>query len=207
MPKKLLNFAAQLSLPFTPAQAEKLLAYGQCVYVKKDFLNLTSVADFDELITRHLCDGLSAGACLQARLAHPRQLADAGAGCGYIGFALAAAFPAAQVTLLESLERRCQFMNWAALQAGFTNIRIKQVRLGQTPCGPFETVTERAMGPLTQILPLCVASLQPGGLFLAYQSEVPAVEYPGTVSLEPFAYTLPGENKQRYLAVYQKNEQ
>ncbi len=204
MPKKLLNFTAQLGLPFTPAQAEKLLAYGQCVYNKKDFLNLTSVENFDELLTRHLCDGLTAAACIYAKIAHPRQLADAGAGCGYIGFALAAAFPAAQVTLLESLERRCKFMNWAAMQAGFINIRVKQVRLGQTPCGPFEAVTERAMGPLTQVLPLCAAILQPGGLFLAYQSEVPTVEYPGAVRLEPFTYMLPGESKSRYLAVYQK---
>ena len=67
MPKRLLNFAAQISLPFSQAQAEKLLAYAQCVWEKKELLNLTSVSDFDEMINRHLCDGLAAAAYLHAQ--------------------------------------------------------------------------------------------------------------------------------------------
>lgn len=206
MPKKLLDFANRLGLPFTPAQAEKLLAYGRCVYDKKDFLNLTSVSGFDELVSRHLCDGLAAAAHVRTLLPMPQNLADAGAGCGYIGFALAAAFPSAKVTLLESLQRRCKFMNWAALQAGFTNIRVEQVRLGQQDCGSFEIITERAMGTLTDILPLCTAPLMPGGFFLAFQSEISEPVNKGVHAVKPFAYTLPGETKERYLVVYQKDE-
>ena len=97
-------------------------------------------------------------------------------------------------------------MNWAALQAGFTNIRVEQVRLGQQDCGPFEIITERAMGPLAEILPLCTAPLVPGGFFLAFQSEVSAPLCKGVHAVKPFAYTLPGEAKKRYLVVYQKDE-
>ncbi len=206
MPKKLLNFATTLGLPFTPAQAEKLLAYGRCVFDKKELLNLTSVADFDELVSRHLCDGLAAAAFIHAAHRPFTALADAGAGCGYIGFALAAAFPAASVTLLESLEKRCQFMNWAALKAGFTNIRVQNVRLGQVSTGPFDFMTERAMGPLETVLPLCMAPLQPGGIFAAFQSEKAQAVCPGAHACGFYAYTLPGEAKNRYLALYQKEE-
>lgn len=206
MPKKLLNFAAQQGLPFSDAQAEQLLAYGRCVWAKKDTLNLTSVADFDEVITRHLCDGLAAAACIYKQNRPCTELADAGAGCGYIGFALAAAFPQAQITLLESLEKRCQFMNWAALKAAFANIRVQNVRLGQAATGPFDVVTERAMGPLETVLPLCTAPLKAGGIFIAFQSEITPAVCAGVRVLTPYTYTLPGEAKPRYLAVYQKDE-
>lgn len=208
MPKKLLNFAAAQGLPFSPAQAEKLLAYARCVWAKKDTLNLTSVSDFDEVITRHVCDGLAAAAYIHQQGRACTELADAGAGCGYIGFALATAFPSAQITLLESLEKRCQFMNWAALKAGFANVHVQNVRLGQAKPGPFDVVTERAMGPLETVLPLCTATLKPGGIFLAFQSEIarPQPLCAGVHAAQPHCYTLPGETKPRYLAVYQKNE-
>lgn len=209
MPKKLLDFAAQLSLSFSQLQAEKLLAYARCVWEKKELLNLTSVADFDEIITRHLCDGLAAASYLQSQHKTFTSLADAGAGCGYIGFSLAAAFPSAQVTLVESIERRCKFMNWAALQTGFNNIRVQNIRLGQAVAGPFEAVTERAMGPLETILPLCTAPLVPGGIFMAFQTQLqhPLPLCSSVHFLQAHAYTLPGETAQRHLAVYQKDEE
>ena len=208
MLKKLLNFTQEISLPFSQQQAEQLLAYAQCVWNKKEVLNLTSVANFDEIITRHLCDGLTAAAYLYNTRKSIAALADAGSGCGYIGFALAAAFPHVRLTLIESLERRCKFMNWAALQTGFQNIQVQNIRLGQIPTGPFDALTERAMGPLENILPLCTTPPRPGGVFIAFQTQLPCPlpACKGVRMLDTKAYTLPEETTTRHLVVYQKDE-
>ena len=213
MPKKLLDFARQLSLPLTPLQAEKMVQYAQRVWQKKDMLNLTSAADLDEVLCRHICDGLQGAACVQ-QLANEQarqafSLLDAGSGAGYIGITLALALPQAQVTLVESIEKRCAFMNWAILQLGIKNVQVKNVRLGEDKNLQADFVTERAMGQLSDILGVCLGAVKPGGAFIAYQGEKPqlpqaAVEKQGAVLQSSVGYQLPSDLRTRYLVVFNK---
>lgn len=211
MPKRLRDFAAGLGLELTREAAETLAAYAELVWQKKDFLNLTSVADKDEIFSRHICDGLAASAFFK-RSAQGRadvSAADMGAGAGYIGLTLAAALPGAKVTLVESLQRRCSFLNWAVMKLGLKNVTVKCMRLGQSPAGPFDFVTERAMGQINEVLPLVTPALRAGGLFAAYQSrpdqaDDELVSRLGLMPQPPLGYTLPGEEKERWLAVFKK---
>ena len=58
MPTKLLNFATSIGLPLHESQAQLLAEYAALVWQKKERLNLTSAADIDEILLRHICDGL-----------------------------------------------------------------------------------------------------------------------------------------------------
>lgn len=208
MPKSLLEFAAQIGLPLTTAQADRLVAYARCVWEKKDFLNLTSAQTFEEVLSRHICDGLVAAKQVEKLGLGGAQLADVGAGCGYIGMTLAVALAQAKVTLIESLEKRCKFMNWAALQAAIPNVQVKQARLGQGTRFAFDLVTERAMGPLPDILPICLDAVAAGGIFMAFQGENPqmpeAVPADGQF-IEDQAYQLPQDSRTRHLVLFRKN--
>ncbi|WP_432634909.1 16S rRNA (guanine(527)-N(7))-methyltransferase RsmG [Candidatus Avelusimicrobium sp.] len=211
MLKTLTDFAQTLNLPLTQAQAEKMLAYANLVWGKKDFLNLTSAADLNEVITRHICDGLTAAAkingLIHAKKVDSPQVADVGAGAGYIGITVALALPEIQVTLVESIEKRCSFMNWALMQLGIKNAKVKQARLGQGTSFQFDFVTERAMGQLPDILEICLGALKPGGVFIAFQGEHPQADmchpekYQG-ILLGVERYTLPDDNKKRHLALF-----
>lgn len=204
MPKTLINFAEKLALPLTVAQAEKLVAYARCVWEKKDFLNLTRASCFEEVLQRHICDGLVAAAQIQTycnALSAP-QLADVGAGCGYIGMTVAVALPHAHVTLVESLEKRCKFMNWAALRAGISNVSVANARLGQGTSFAFDAVTERAMGQLQDIFTICMHAVKPGGYFMAFQGEHP--QRTGQAPLLQLPYSLPCDNQPRYLLVFKR---
>lgn len=209
----LLPFAKQLSLPLNAQQLEHLATYAQCVWEKKDFLNLTSVKTLDEIFTRHLADGLVAAskiatiACTKKWSAP--QIADVGSGAGYIGFTLAIALPNAQVTCVESLEKRCSFMNWAALKTGISNLSIRNARLGQTNSFQFDAVTERAMGQLPEIIDSCMQAVKPGGIFLAYQGEHPQTQdcklMQDSFLQGEFAYSLPcTDNKKRHIVLFEK---
>lgn len=215
MPKRLTDYAASLNLSLTQEQAQALVSYAKLVWAKKDFLNLTSAADLDEVLARHICDGLTAAAKVNA-LARAGELekplvADAGAGAGYIGLTLAVALPQAQVTLIESIEKRCSFMNWAVLNLGLKNVKVKNARLGQGTVFAFDFLTERAMGQLPDILQACLGALKPGGVFIAFQGEHPQArecdpaKY-GASFLGVEGYTLPGgDDKKRHLALFRKN--
>lgn len=211
MQKKLLDFASQLNLTLTNKSAVLLLRYADLIWQKKDTLNLTSVADKEEIITRHICDGLAAAAFIaqQANGKTDFSVADIGSGAGYIGLAIAVALPNTPVSLIESLERRCAFLNWAIMKLGLTNVTVVNMRLGQQTCNQFDFVTERAMGKLNDILPLAAAITKSGGCFIAYQSVQNEAQSALLTQLnmqegQVVSYQLPDENKKRYLAVFNK---
>ncbi len=210
----LTDFAHQINLPLGEQQAQTLVQYAQLVWQKKDFLNLTSAADLREVLTRHICDGLQGASCVQ-QLAVQKKLAnfsliDAGSGAGYIGLTIAAALPGTQVTLVESIEKRCAFMNWAILQLGLKNVQVKNVRLGEKKDLQADFVTERAMGQLPDILGICLSAVKPGGVFIAYQGEtsqranVEPEKYQARFTQET-VYTLPADTRMRYLVCFTKD--
>ncbi len=210
MQKKMLNFASERGLELTQPSLEKLSLYADLVWQKKDFLNLTSVNGKEEIFTRHLCDGLATAAYLAKQNASaPLTVADMGSGAGYIGLTIAIALPCAQVTLVESLEKRCSFMNWALLKLGLQNTTVSCMRLGQKEVGPFDFVTERAMGQINDILPIIAPCVKEGGAFIAYQSNPHEAEDDLLTQLKlkketPVSYVLPEEKKERFLAIFRK---
>lgn len=211
MRKTLIDFSASLGLPLSDSAAQTLAGYAELVWEKKDFLNLTSVRGKEEIFTRHLCDGLAAAALCAEQMQRKENFtaADLGAGAGYIGLTIATALPRVHVTLVECLEKRCSFLNWAVLKLGLKNVRIQCLRLGQKDGGSFDFVTERAMGKINDILPLAISCLQPGGMFAPYQSDPAEADAALLKRLglrtEPARpYILPGESKTRYLAVFRK---
>jgi len=213
--QKLTDFARQINLPLSPKQAQTLVKYAQLVWQKKDLLNLTSAADLNEILTRHICDGLQGAACVREVAAQKEwenfSLLDAGSGAGYIGLTLAVALPNAHVTLVESLEKRCAFMNWVILQLGVRNAMVKNVRLGEKKDLRADVVTERAMGQLNDILEICLGAVKAGGVFMAYQGEnslaasLPAEKYQAAL-LRCVPYTLPADGKTRQLVLFGKDK-
>ena len=73
----------------------------------------------------------------------------------------------------------------------------------------FDITTERAMGKIEEVLPLCTANLKNGGYFLAYQgimSEASSqVQHKSEVCLQlEKKYFLPCDEKMRKIAVFRK---
>lgn len=203
MQHKLISFARDNGLLITPQTAEKLLGYARRVLEKKAQLNLTGANTLEEIVYRHLGDGII-GASKIAQLASKSgqenfTVVDAGAGAGFIGLTIAAVLPTAQVILVESLTKRCVFLNWIILQEKFTNVLVKNVRLGQQFLNPADYVTERAMGQLPDILPICLSIVKPGGVFVAYQGQTPQTE-----GLDPSKYGADWEGIFPYQLVQDK---
>ncbi|WP_428898168.1 16S rRNA (guanine527-N7)-methyltransferase [Parelusimicrobium proximum] len=202
-------------LPFqlSDESTAKLECYADCVWQKKDSLNLTSVRDKEEIFIRHILDGLWGASYIRTACAEEGRavqsvtVADIGAGAGYIGMAIAAALPDTKVSLVESLEKRCAFMSWAALKAGITNIEVINARAGEGKTGKYDFVLERAMGKIEDILPVCLALRNEGGSFAAYQSAIPDISAGylaklGVKAVRGVSYMLPNEEKERFLAVF-----
>lgn len=100
---------------------------------------------------------------------HGATVVDIGSGAGLPGIVIALARPDTQVTLVEPLQRRVDFLNEvvAELKLPITVIRGK----AETTRGAFDVVTSRAVAPLPKLLPMVRHLIKSGGSLLAIKGE------------------------------------
>jgi 16S rRNA (guanine527-N7)-methyltransferase len=103
------------------------------------------------------------------------RIADVGAGAGFPGLALAVALPGAQVDLIESVGRKCEFMRTAIEAAGIPNATVLNLRSEDWAAADgrdaYDVVTARAVGRLSTLAELASPLLKPNGLLIAWKGK------------------------------------
>jgi 16S rRNA (guanine527-N7)-methyltransferase len=143
--------------------------------LREERTSVSSVTEPERAWQVHVADSLSG---LQVdELAGAGRIADVGSGAGFPGLVLAAALPAAQVDLIESVARKCEFIRRAAAQAGIANARVLNERAETWAASPppeggrdaYEVVTVRAVGRLSTLAELASPLLEPEGVLVAWK--------------------------------------
>jgi 16S rRNA (guanine527-N7)-methyltransferase len=110
-----------------------------------------------------------------AELREARRIADVGAGAGFPGLVLAVALPAAQVDLIESVGRKCEFMRRAAGTAGIANVSVLNTRSEDLAAvegrEAYDAVSARAVGRLSTLAELASPLLKPNGVLVAWKGK------------------------------------
>lgn len=129
----------------------------------------TTVHAPDRAVETHLADSLAGLAVPQ--LATATSIADIGAGAGLPGLALAAARPGAQVVEVESVGRKCAFMERAIAAMELANASVVCARAEEWPAGleRCEAVTARALAPLPVLVEYAAPLLRMGGALVAWK--------------------------------------
>jgi 16S rRNA (guanine527-N7)-methyltransferase len=210
---RLASAAEGWGVPLDAAQLEQIAGYLRSVAEKNKTTNLTAEDGWEDLVLKHAADGVFAASALRPLLSNHPRVCDLGSGGGFIGVCLKLAWPQAQVTLVESVERKFKFLNAEAARLGVKGLRVLQRRAGDgRPYNSYESgfdaVVERALAPLEEAQELAKPLLKKGGLFAAFQSvpATPALAGSGLRLLHSLAYRRPGEDKERHLAVYRAED-
>ena len=121
----------------------------------------------------HVVDSLTGLEVTELREAE--RIADVGAGAGFPGLALAVALPGAEVDLIESVGRKCEFMRQAVGAAGIPNATVLNARSEDLASGDgreaYEAVTARAVGRLSTLAELASPLLKPNGVLVAWKGK------------------------------------
>jgi len=143
--------------------------------VASDPLAPTAVREHGAIVNDHLADSLVALDLDAVRGAEA--IADLGAGAGFPGLPLAIALPHARVTLVESVRRKCEFIDRAIASAGAANASVVCERAEAWPGGlrQFDLVTARALAPLPIVAEYAAPLLVVGGALVAWRGRVDAV--------------------------------
>lgn len=131
--------------------------------------SVTTVREPGEAVGRHVADSLTGLAV--AAVPEAATIADLGSGGGFPGLVLAIALPEARVFLVESVRRKCNFLERviAAAEIGNTEVVCDRAESWEAGVGTIDVVTARALAPLPVIVEYAAPLLRTGGTLVAWK--------------------------------------
>ena len=144
--------------------------------VAEDATAPTTVRDPAAAVDVHVADSLSGLELAAVREA--RYVADLGAGAGFPGLVLATVLPGAHVALVESVGRKCAFLERAIAAMELRNASVVCARAEEwrDGLGRCDLVTARALAPLAVIAEYAAPLLARGGALVAWKGARDAAE-------------------------------
>lgn len=162
------NGSTQLNIPLNENQIEQLCKYAELLVSWNEKINLTAITDDEGIATKHFLDSLTAlqTGCVKGKVI------DVGTGAGFPGLVLKIAKPEIELTLLDSLNKRINFLNSACEELNIDGVECVHARAedggrDRKFRGQFDTVVSRAVANLTVLSEWCLPFLKQGGHFLA----------------------------------------
>jgi 16S rRNA (guanine527-N7)-methyltransferase len=131
----------------------------------------TAVRDMEQAVDIHIADSLAALEIDAIR--EGEILADLGSGAGFPGLAIAIALPGAQVSLVESHQRRCEFLERLRVHAGIENARVVRARAEEWDEGfaRNDVVMARALAAQPVVLEYAAPLLRVGGSLVDWRGK------------------------------------
>ena len=163
----------ELGIALNDTQKQQFIAFYEYLEEKNKVMNLTGITEFDEFIDKHYIDSLS---IVNAVDMHQVQSAiDVGTGAGFPGIPLKIAFPHLKITLLDSLNKRINFLNEVVETLGLENVetchgRAEDFGHRKEYREQYDLCTSSAVANLSTLSEYCVPFVKIGGQFVSYKS-------------------------------------
>lgn len=164
----------EFHITLTDIQIQQFLQYYEMLTEWNKVMNLTAITEYDEVIKKHFVDSLSLIKAID--LNDGLSLLDVGTGAGFPGLPIKIAFPYLKVTLLDSLNKRIQF-----LQEVIEKLELKEIEAlhgrAEDFAKPghmreqFDICVSRAVANMTVLSEYCLPFVKVGGVFISYKSE------------------------------------
>ncbi len=171
--EKLKEHAGLCSIALSDDQCDRFFEYYQLLVEGNKVMNLTSIVEEDEVITKHFLDSLAA--LNVTDLAQGSRVLDLGSGAGFPGIPLKIARPDLKMVLLDSLAKRVNFLTKTCDTIGLSGIdavhgRAEEFGRKEEYRETFDYVVSRAVASLPVLLEYALPFVSVGGAFLAYKS-------------------------------------
>jgi len=198
-----------------PQAADQLAEYGRLLLEKNQVMNLTAIREPEGVARLHMLDCAALVNCAQFE---GKTLIDVGTGAGFPGLPLKILVPSLEVTLLDSLNKRVDWLNQVSGQLGLNGVRAIHARAEEQAQvkgfrDSFDFATARAVADLRLLAELCLPFVKVGGQFLSMKSvesdqeleqAAHAIKLLGGRVRDTVDYAIPGSDVRHRVVVIEK---
>ena len=174
--------ASEYGICLSERQLEQLDTYAEMLVDWNERINLTSITRPEEIEIKHFLDCM-----LAAQLVGERDtVADVGTGAGFPGVVIKIMRPECSVTLIDSLEKRLNFLGEVGKTLGldmkFIHARAEDAGHNEKLRESFSVTTARAVAQLNVLTEYCLPLTATGGRLIAMKGRSAADEAAGAAS-------------------------
>ncbi|MBE5825362.1 MAG: 16S rRNA (guanine(527)-N(7))-methyltransferase RsmG [Butyrivibrio sp.] len=222
--KKMIGDFSKYNIELSDEQLEQFDTYYSMLVEWNKVMNLTGITEFDDVCRLHFTDSISSAQYFDFQ-GKEISLIDIGTGAGFPGIPLKIVFPELNITLLDSLNKRLNFLNAVIDELHLNDsgsiktlhgraedfCQKKDGSLRET----FDVAVSRAVANMATLSEYCLPYVKVGGYFLAYKSEKAEEELTdakGAIHLlggkleSSNEFLLPGSDVSRTICVVKKVE-
>ena len=205
----------KLGINLSEKQKEQLEKYYELLIEYNKFMNLTGITEKNDVYLKHFYDSLTLIKIIDLR--RYDSLCDIGTGAGFPGVVLKIVFPNLEVTLIDSLNKRIDFLNKVINELNLEKIvaihsRIEEYGIKNREC--FDIVTARAVASTNILLEYAIPLVKQYGYFIPMKGNLDekesfdnAIKVLNTKLEEKMIFKLPIEDSTRTLLRFKKISQ
>lgn len=163
-----------LGIDLTEKQIQQFISYYEKLVEWNEMMNLTAITEYDEVMKKHFIDSMTLIKAFDVN--QSASVIDVGTGAGFPGLVLKIAFPNLKITLLDSLNKRIQFLNEVIGNLGLDGVETIHGR-AEDFAKPgklrekYDLCVSRAVANLSTLSEYCLPFVKEKGLFISYKSE------------------------------------
>ena len=198
----------EINVEITEDQLKQLDQFYHLMLEWNEKINLTRITEEQDVYLKHFYDSLTLNKVVN--LKEVNTLCDVGTGAGFPGIVLKIIFPQIKITLIDSLQKRVNYLNEVIKELDLKEIEAIHAR-GEEYKGSFDVVTARAVANIEKLVGYTMHLVSKNGIFVAMKGNIEeeltepvksklSKKY-NIQKIEQF--TLPKENSMRSLIVIQ----
>lgn len=164
----------EIGVALSEQQIQQFITYYEMLVEWNEVMNLTAITEYNDVMKKHFVDSVSLVKAFD--VTKKVTVIDVGTGAGFPGLALKIAYPNLQVTLLDSLNKRIQFLDAVIEKLGLTGVETIHGR-AEDFAKPgkirekYDLCVSRAVANLSTLSEYCLPFVKIGGQFISYKSE------------------------------------
>ena len=211
--EKFKNHLSIINKTITDEQILKFYRYMELLLEWNEKINLTAITNPEDIILKHFIDSLT----IEEYINKGESLVDVGTGAGFPGIPIKIYRDDINVTLVDSLNKRINFLNDVIENTNLENIKTVHGRaedFGQNKeyRERYDIAVARAVANLSTLTELCLPFVKVGGSFIAmkgnsteeFEEAKKAIEILGGKIEKIDKFNLPGTDIERNIVVIKK---
>lgn len=209
----------ELGIDLSDFQTEQFMIYYENLIEKNKVMNLTAITEWKDVMVKHFLDSLSIVSAVDMTAVN--RVLDLGTGAGFPGIPLKIVFPDIEFVLLDSLNKRVNFLNEIIDKCRLEKISAIHARAEETAKKKeyrekFDLCVSRAVANLSSLSEYCLPYVKIGGYFVSYKSgnidmeareAENAIKILGGVKKEMVHFQLPKSDIKRSFVIIEKKKE